>query len=1158
MILFDDLADRAGILKAIQDLTIANQKFGDSSVETNSRIKKSLEDLTATLTNYLQVAQANSKQAAGLKDDIVDKTTAYRNLNTILSQSTNVVDSNNKVLDQMKDRLAALQKEYAGLDLAQKQDIRRKKEIESELTQTTRALSGLTKATNTSSKSVKAAEGSYNALKQSTADLKNQLNGLPNAYRNGTGEINKQNKAAVDLNAQYQKQVNLLGKIEKGQQVHGRNVGNYPKFGGNSAIGTLGEVAGVGTLASAAGIGAAVASAASAVLEVGQQYEKLGLLTENALQNDKKAAAEAKALIIDFANKSPLEIEEVTNAFNRLVSAGIIPTEDQLKNIADVAIAKNKTVMDYVEAIADAQQGQYRRLQEFGVNASKSGDKVIFTYNGVRTVVEDNSKAISDYLIALGKVPGIMGATDKLSQALAGRWSTLKDNIKGVANSIYQALLPSLISSVDWLGKGVSAIGNFVNGLRQMAQEQGVLMTIFKFTANPFGAISEANEANSRVGTLSVGKGTPALDAKRKREEAQQKINEAKRKAAEKAELESKNADKTLNDALSKRKAESDTKLSGLSASQQDGLISEREYIKQRQKITLDGIAERQALLAKAGKTETDDYKKLNAEKIDAATQAKRDLLKLSLSDSKADAAKAIAGLGVEKEDGSISDMDYVERKRGITVASLNEQKAILEQAGQGQSKLAKDINTQLLEADQEYYRERLKIAKAGWKDQLAEVKDGLDAIDQATAKEYEDELAKINAFYNNQRVAVKMQVAKGSISDQEGERQNHIIDINQLNSEMTAAQMAYVKDEAASTVLTNSKIALLEKYKLENGRTDKEIAEANNQITNLVAQRQKDAANDRMALDKKIADNSIQLSNKDTDEKLKNLEKEKQVRKSTADTYIQAAMALAEGLFSIEQQKTSNRLTEIDKQQAYEEASVGDNESAKAAIQKKYDVERKALQHKQDIANREQALFNIAVNTAMAIIKTSAEFPGPLGLPLEIAEAALGAVQAGIVLATPLPQYFAGKGIDGITNDNYAGPAIAGERGREIWQHNGQTTLLDEPSLINVGRNDIIYPNHMTEDILAANGIAARTTRQASANKAFSQNKEVYQQRQIAGAISWAGFPIKQLAHAIGEANQKLPFNYSTIDARGAHDYFQEVNQRTEYMNKKHRLGRR
>lgn len=101
--------------------------------------------------------------------------------------------------------------------------------------------------------------------------------------------------------------------------------------------------------------------------------------------------------------------------------------------------------------------------------------------------------------------------------------------------------------------------------------------------------------------------------------------------------------------------------------------------------------------------------------------------------------------------------------------------------------------------------------------------------------------------------------------------------------------------------------------------------------------------------------------------------------------------------------------------------------------------------------------MADIAIKTAQAIAAAVAASPLTGGLPFSAIAAALGAAQAAIVLATPLPQYAKGKK----ASDSYEGLAIAGEAGTEMKiDKDGSLQLLTKPTLINTKRGDTILSN--------------------------------------------------------------------------------------------------
>jgi hypothetical protein len=88
--------------------------------------------------------------------------------------------------------------------------------------------------------------------------------------------------------------------------------------------------------------------------------------------------------------------------------------------------------------------------------------------------------------------------------------------------------------------------------------------------------------------------------------------------------------------------------------------------------------------------------------------------------------------------------------------------------------------------------------------------------------------------------------------------------------------------------------------------------------------------------------------------------------------------------------------------------------------------LRRKAeLERKQAIARKAFAISEIAINTAVAIMKNNAQLGFIAAQPLNAITIALGAIQAATVLAQPIPQYKDG------TNYHKGGDAIVGDGGK-------------------------------------------------------------------------------------------------------------------------------
>lgn len=105
----------------------------------------------------------------------------------------------------------------------------------------------------------------------------------------------------------------------------------------------------------------------------------------------------------------------------------------------------------------------------------------------------------------------------------------------------------------------------------------------------------------------------------------------------------------------------------------------------------------------------------------------------------------------------------------------------------------------------------------------------------------------------------------------------------------------------------------------------------------------------------------------------------------------------------------------------------AGDNKAAKTDLDKQYEREKREINMREAKAKRDAAIFNIAVDTAQAIIGLWVNPGFPAAIPLAIGVGALGIAQAAKVSSKPLPQYFTG-----VENAD-AGYAYTDERGPEL-----------------------------------------------------------------------------------------------------------------------------
>ncbi|KQC33963.1 hypothetical protein AAU57_11960 [Nonlabens sp. YIK11] len=132
--------------------------------------------------------------------------------------------------------------------------------------------------------------------------------------------------------------------------------------------------------------------------------------------------------------------------------------------------------------------------------------------------------------------------------------------------------------------------------------------------------------------------------------------------------------------------------------------------------------------------------------------------------------------------------------------------------------------------------------------------------------------------------------------------------------------------------------------------------------------------------------------------------------------------------------------------------------EAEREAKNRQLEKKKRGEQRKQAIFNKTVALAEIAINTALAVSKVTAQagLAAPLLIPAIIA---LGAAQAATVLATPIPRYKTGKK----KSDNYEGIALLNDGGRDEVRvsADGSVERLKGRNIIgHVAKDDVIYPS--------------------------------------------------------------------------------------------------
>jgi TP901 family phage tail tape measure protein len=294
-------------------------------------------------------------------------------------------------------------------------------------------------------------------------------------------------------------------------------------------------------------------------------------------------------------------------------------------------------------------------------------------------------------------------------------------------------------------------------------------------------------------------------------------------------------------------------------------------------------------------------------------------------------------------------------------------------------------------------------------------------------------------------------------------------ISVLKATSDWQANDRSILADyEAEKEKINNLKITQAEKDELLKQAEEKryqmmvDYDKKHADTTELVMQT---AAERMMAIDVSLSKEKVELQKKELQERLKLIrdheQKVKQLRKEKIRESSAELQNLAFNLLDTENQKKFGALVnDLDRRRDAELNNANLTEEARSKINKRYDDERREIMNRQAKADKNMAMFRIAMDTAVAAVSAYKTDPTGILSGLIVLQ---GAIQAAAVAAQALPQYFDGgvtgakdgktyypKNLSSISGGGViGGPSVGlfGERGPELVIPN---YLYEEPRLAN------------------------------------------------------------------------------------------------------------
>ena len=217
-----------------------------------------------------------------------------------------------------------------------------------------------------------------------------------------------------------------------------------------------------------------------AALKTAGDFEKLETSLRTSFNGNAEAARKAFKVITDFAAKTPFQVSQVADAFIKLKNLGLDPSEKALTAYGNTASAMGKSLNQMIEAVADASTGEFERLKEFGIRASKQGDQVSFTFKGVTKTVKMESAAIEGYLMNIGQTD-FAGGMEAQSKTFLGRLSTLKDSVSLLLKDFGDIMMRYVNPVIDTISDLVRKFGE----LSPETKELIIVITAFAAAIGP-------------------------------------------------------------------------------------------------------------------------------------------------------------------------------------------------------------------------------------------------------------------------------------------------------------------------------------------------------------------------------------------------------------------------------------------------------------------------------------------------------------------------------------------------------------------------------------------------------------------------------------------------------------------------------------------------
>lgn len=272
--------------------------------------------------------------------------------------------------------------------------------------------------------------------------------------------------------------------------------------GVDQAVGQFGKLRaslqGIGGLLASLGASLSAAAIGKFLVETNKETQRLAANLETVTGS----ATRAKAVfddLRDFAQKTPFQIGELTDAFITLKSAGIDPSLRTLTALGNLASSRGKRITDLASAIFGATTNEFDPLKQFGVVARIEGaaaGKLLVTFKGVTQQIGKDAGSIIEYLQSIGE-KDYAGGMERQMATIGGAFSNLGDSAEELARRIGDAGLNELIIGIANDMRG--AVDNTGGDMAELRAQFLTFVTFFKQLGKVLEIVAELVFAPIRI-----------------------------------------------------------------------------------------------------------------------------------------------------------------------------------------------------------------------------------------------------------------------------------------------------------------------------------------------------------------------------------------------------------------------------------------------------------------------------------------------------------------------------------------------------------------------------------------------------------------------------------------------------------------------------------